>query len=35
MVGILEEIFPILSQLIDEVENASFLHVHKSDSLFF
>jgi len=35
MVGILEEIFPILSQLTNEVENASFLYIHKSDSPFF
>ena len=35
MVGILEEIFPILSQLTNEVENASFHYIHKSDSLLF
>jgi len=35
MVGILEEIFPILSQWTNEVENASFLYIHKSDSFFF
>jgi len=35
MVGILEEIFPILSQLTNEVENTSFHYIHKSDSFFF
>ena len=35
MVGILEEIFLILSQLTNEVENVSFRYIHKSDSLFY
>jgi hypothetical protein len=35
MVGNLEEIFPVLLQLTNEVENASFRYIHKSDSLIF
>jgi hypothetical protein len=35
MVGDLEEIFPIILQLTNEVENASFRYIHKSDSLIF
>jgi hypothetical protein len=35
MVGNLEEIFPIVLQLTNEVENASFRYIHKSESLIF